>query len=67
MSPEVETFFDKTTGTATHIVHSGPGTPAAVIDSVLDFDPKSGRTNHASADAAIGFVQAQALSVEWLL
>jgi len=67
MSPQVETFFDKTTGTATHIVHSGPGTPAAVIDSVLDFDPKSGRTDHTSADAVIDCVQAQALSVEWLL
>ena len=67
MSPQVETFFEKTTGTATHVVHSGPGTPAAVIDSVLDFDPKSGRTDHTSADAVIAFVQAQALSVEWLL
>jgi glyoxylase-like metal-dependent hydrolase (beta-lactamase superfamily II) len=38
-----------------------------VIDSVLDFDPKSGRTDHASADAVIAFVQRQALSVEWLL
>jgi glyoxylase-like metal-dependent hydrolase (beta-lactamase superfamily II) len=67
MSPQVETFFDKITGTATHVVHSGPGTPAAVIDSVLDFDPKSGRTDHTSADAVIAFVQAQELGVEWLL
>jgi len=36
MSPQVETLFDKTTGTATHVVHSRPCTPAAVIDSVLD-------------------------------
>jgi glyoxylase-like metal-dependent hydrolase (beta-lactamase superfamily II) len=67
MTPDVKTFFDKATGTATHVVHAGPGSAAAVIDSVLDFDAKSGRTDHASAEQVIAFVQEQELTVEWLL
>jgi glyoxylase-like metal-dependent hydrolase (beta-lactamase superfamily II) len=67
MFPQVQTFFDKTTATATHIVHSGAGSAAAVIDSVLDFDPKSGRTDHASAERVIAFVEENRLEVEWLL
>lgn len=67
MRPEVQTFFDKVTATATHVVHSGPGSPAAVIDSVLDFDPKSGRTDTAPPDRVIEYVREQDLKVEWLL
>jgi glyoxylase-like metal-dependent hydrolase (beta-lactamase superfamily II) len=67
MTPDVKTFFDKATGTATHVVHAGPGSAAAVIDSVLDFDAKSGRTDHASAEQVIAFVREQELTVEWLL
>jgi glyoxylase-like metal-dependent hydrolase (beta-lactamase superfamily II) len=67
IAAQVDTFFDKTTGTATHVVHAGPGSAAAVIDSVLDFDPKSGRTDHSSADRVIAYVREQGLTVEWLL
>jgi glyoxylase-like metal-dependent hydrolase (beta-lactamase superfamily II) len=67
MTPDVKTFFDKATGTATHVVHAGPGSAAAVIDSVLDFDAKSGRTDHTSAEQVIAFVREQELTVEWLL
>jgi glyoxylase-like metal-dependent hydrolase (beta-lactamase superfamily II) len=67
MSPHVHTFFDRTTATATHVVHLGPGSAAAVIDSVLDYDPKSGRTDRASADPVIAYVEEHRLQVEWLL
>ena len=67
MTPLVKSFFDPATATATHIVHSGTGTAAAVIDSVLDFDPRSGRTDTASADAVIAYVRTEELQVEWLL
>jgi glyoxylase-like metal-dependent hydrolase (beta-lactamase superfamily II) len=67
MTPDVKTFFDKATGTATHVVHAGPGSAAAVIDSVLDFDAKSGRTDCASAERVVAFVREQELTVEWLL
>jgi hypothetical protein len=38
-----------------------------VIDSVLDFDYASGRTDTRSADAVIAFIRDEGLEVEWLL
>jgi glyoxylase-like metal-dependent hydrolase (beta-lactamase superfamily II) len=67
MQPTVQSFFDHATSTVTHVVSAGPGSACAIIDSVLDFDPKSGRTSTRSADAVIAFVRAQELRVEWLL
>lgn len=67
MPMAVHTLFDKTSGTATHIVHSGPGSEAAIIDSVLDFDTKSGRTDTVCADQVIAFVREQGLKPAWLL
>lgn len=63
----VHSFFDAGTSTATHILSAGPGTAAAVIDSVLDYDLKSGRTSHTSADKVIAYCQEQKLSVQWIL
>ncbi len=65
--PEVHGIFDKATWTITSIVHGGPGTAAAIIDSVLDYDPKSGRTTTASADKVIDYVKANDLTIEWIL
>lgn len=65
--PEVHGLFDPATWTVTYVVHDGPGTACAVVDPVLDYDPKSGRTRTASADLVIGYVQANRLKVEWIL
>jgi glyoxylase-like metal-dependent hydrolase (beta-lactamase superfamily II) len=65
--PQVHGHFDPATWTVTYVVHNGPGTPAAIIDSVLDYDPKSGRTRTDSADAVIAYVKANSLKVEWIL
>ena len=67
MKPLVEAFFDRTTCTVTYVVHAGDGSACAVIDSVLDYDPKSGRTSTQSVDKVVAFVQARGLKVEWLL
>ncbi|WP_425219658.1 MBL fold metallo-hydrolase [Ralstonia solanacearum] len=67
MSPQIAPFFDSETCTMTYVVHAGPGTPCAVIDSVLDYDPKSGRTRTGSADRVAAYIEANALRVEWLL
>jgi glyoxylase-like metal-dependent hydrolase (beta-lactamase superfamily II) len=48
-------------------VYDVPGGTAAVIDSVLDYDPKSGRTKTTSADQVIEFVKAEKLKVDWIL
>jgi glyoxylase-like metal-dependent hydrolase (beta-lactamase superfamily II) len=65
--PQVEGFFDKGTWTVTYVVHNGPGSACAILDSVLDYDPKSGRTRTTSADKVIAFVKAQQLNVDWIL
>jgi glyoxylase-like metal-dependent hydrolase (beta-lactamase superfamily II) len=65
--PEVKGFFDPATWTVTYVVHGGAGTPAAIIDPVLDYDPKSGRTRTTSADQVIAFVREQGLTVQWIL
>lgn len=65
--PQIQSFFDAATSTVTYIVHDGPGTACAIVDSVFDYDPKSGRTRTASADEVIDFVTAQGLRVEWIL
>jgi glyoxylase-like metal-dependent hydrolase (beta-lactamase superfamily II) len=65
--PIVHGIFDKATWTVTYIVHSGVGTACAIIDSVLDYDPKSGRTSTTSADKVVAYVQAHQLQVAWIL
>lgn len=66
-NPCVESFFDPATWTITHVVHSGPGSACAVVDSVLDYDPKSGRTSTESADKVVAFVKQNRLQLEWIL
>ena len=65
--PQVHGLFDKATWTVTYVVHDGPGTACAIIDSVLDYDPKSGRTRTNSADQVIAYVKAHNLQVQWIL
>jgi len=65
--PLVRSFFDEATFTATHVVYDPAAGRAAVIDSVLDFDPASGRTATRSADAVIGFLRETGLQLDWLL
>ncbi|HEY0628944.1 MAG TPA: MBL fold metallo-hydrolase [Sphingomicrobium sp.] len=66
-APVVKTFFDEPTFTATHIVHDPETKAAAIIDSVMDFDPASGRTSFQSADRLVEHVRSNGLKVEWLL
>ena len=67
MTPIVTSFFDPDTWTVSHVVCERTGTACAIIDSVLDYDPKSGRTRTASADKLVAFVHAQHLQVVWIL
>lgn len=63
----VQPFFDQETFTFTYVVDNGPATACAIIDSVLNYDPKSGRTSTASADQVIDYVKSHKLATEWLL
>jgi glyoxylase-like metal-dependent hydrolase (beta-lactamase superfamily II) len=67
LRPEIASFFDPATFTVTYVVRDPATREAAIIDSVLDFDPNSGRTATASADAVIEYVTSHNLKVIWLL
>lgn len=67
MNPLIESFFDPTTGTVTYVVYDEAGGHAAVIDPVLDFNPKSGRTMTHSADEVIAFIRKTGLTLDWIL
>ncbi|MCY7318103.1 MAG: MBL fold metallo-hydrolase [Ramlibacter sp.] len=67
MTPMVESFFDPATWTVSYVVYKKPGAACAIIDSVLDYDPKSGRTGTSSADKLVAFVHEKELAVEWIL
>ena len=63
----IQTYFDHDTGIATHLVSCAATRAAAVIDSVLDYDPKSGRTATTSAQRVLEGLQAHDLQLQWLL
>lgn len=67
MRAQIRAFFDPATWTMSYVVYDEQGGFCAIIDPVLDYDPKSGRTKTVSADKLIDFVRENRLTVEWLL
>jgi glyoxylase-like metal-dependent hydrolase (beta-lactamase superfamily II) len=65
--PEVHGFFDEATNTVTYVLRDPQGSACAVIDSVLDFDYASGRTDTRSADRVVDFLRDRGWRVDWLL
>ncbi len=65
--PGVKAFFDPETNTVSYVVRDPTSKAAAIIDSVLDYDPKSGRTSTPTADKIISYVQEHDLEVRWNL
>lgn len=66
-APRVVSFFDPDTYTGTHVVIDEGSQHCAIVDCVLDYDPKSGMTATASADALIAWVRGEGLTVDWIL
>ena len=67
MGPDITAFFDDATNTISYVVRDPNGSACAIIDSVLDFDFASGRTDTQSADKLVSFVRDNNLDVQWLL
>ncbi len=67
MKPEIITFFDETTFTASHLAVDCQTNTAAIIDSVLDYDQASGRTSTTSADRIIEAITERGLKLAWIL
>lgn len=66
-SPHVAPFHHADTGTWSYVVADPATGQAAIIDPVLDFDLKSGRTSHTSAQRLLDHVRDHGLQVKWLL
>jgi glyoxylase-like metal-dependent hydrolase (beta-lactamase superfamily II) len=67
MQPQVTPFHHQATGSWTYVVLDAATRAAAVIDPVLDYDWRSGRTGTASADQVVAHCRAQGAQVEWIL
>lgn len=63
----IEGHFDPATSTVSYLVLDRATRQCALLDSVLDYDPKSGRTSTSSADHLIRRVQELGASVQWIL
>lgn len=67
MNPQIQAFFDEATFTVSYLVSDPATSKAAIIDSVLDFDPKSGRTSTISAEKILAAAAERNLKVAWIL
>lgn len=65
--PDIKVFFDEPTFTFSYVVSDPATKKAAIVDSVLNYDPKSGRTSKDSADAVIAYIRDPGLEVQWIL
>ncbi len=65
--PTVRAFFDEETSTASYVVHDPASGRAAILDSVLDFDPASGTLAYHSARKIAAHVENPGLTIDWLL
>lgn len=63
----VEAFFDADTWTLSYLVMDSESRQCALVDSVLDYDAKSGRTSRGSADRLIARVRELGATVQWIL
>jgi glyoxylase-like metal-dependent hydrolase (beta-lactamase superfamily II) len=64
---DVTGFYDTATGSVQYVVADPITRRCAIIDPVLDFDPKSGSTGTASADQLLRHIEARGLALEWIL
>ncbi|MDZ7622444.1 MAG: MBL fold metallo-hydrolase [Candidatus Competibacteraceae bacterium] len=67
MQPTIKSFLDPDSETFSYVVYDRPGGQAAVVDPVLDFDYKSGRTRTSGAERIVQFLRDERLSVDWIL
>ena len=64
---QVHSFLHSDTETYTHVLADVQQQVCAIIDPVLDFDAKSGRTDTASVDKVIAFVREQGWALVYII
>lgn len=67
MAATINAFFDPSTSTYTYVIYTQPGGHAAIIDPVLNYEPKSATVSTVACDEVIAFIRAQALQLDWIL
>ena len=67
VKPQVTAFFDDATNTISYVVRDPGSTACAVVDSVMDIDYFAGRITSEHADRMIAHIEAEGLTVEWLI
>ncbi len=67
IGPSVEAHFDPATNTVSYVVHDPATKAAAIVDPVLDFTPRNGRTRTGSADRLLDSVKAHGLDLRYIL
>lgn len=67
MMPNVQAFLDSDSETFSYVVFDQSQGHGVIIDPVLDFDSKSGRTGTTGANRILDFVNAQQLVIDWIL
>ncbi len=65
--PAISAYFDETTNTVTYLVADPQTGQAAIIDPVLDYDYRNGKTGVRSAAKIINDAKAQGLKIVWVL
>ena len=66
-APDVTGFYDPATFSIQYVLTDPDTRRCAVIDPILDFDPKSGGTRTVSADRLLGHIERFGLTLEWIL
>jgi glyoxylase-like metal-dependent hydrolase (beta-lactamase superfamily II) len=64
---QVQHFFDPRTSSLTYVVHDPATRDAVVIDPVTDYDPKSGRVGHESAEKVAVWLRENDLRLHFAL
>jgi glyoxylase-like metal-dependent hydrolase (beta-lactamase superfamily II) len=67
MNNEIRSFYHAPTNTWTHVLVGDDGRGAAIVDPVLDYEARSGRTHTRSVDEVIAWVRGRGLALEWIL
>lgn len=65
--PIVHAFFDNDTHTVSYIVADPSTHKAAVVDSVLDYEPHGASLAYTSADKLIACIDREQYTIEWIL
>ncbi|WP_323011406.1 MBL fold metallo-hydrolase [Castellaniella sp.] len=67
MPMHIQPFYDDMSGTISYVLSDPDTRMAAIIDPVLDYEPKSGRTSTASAQKILDYLHDHNLSTQWIL